>query len=356
MNPVITKKIIMKHDDEQQTLMYQESQESHIRVRQQLISNSTSIEALAKHLRDSPPTLVMTCARGSSDHAATYAKYLIETHIGIPTLSVAPSVNSVFATQQVMGRVLFLAISQSGQSPDILSATQAAKDRGAFVVSLVNEHQSPLAELSDVVIPLQAGPEKSVAATKSFICSLSAIVHLVAAWTQNAELMDKLKDLPSMLEKAFALEWTGAIDLLKHANNLFVISRGLGLAIAQEAALKFKETCGIHGEAFSAAEVKHGPSAIVKKDFPVLIFSIEDQTQPSIDNAATAFIERSALVLAVGKSYEGAHNLDTAFCTTPELRPIVYIQSFYKFINALSLARVYNPDSPPYLNKITETL
>ncbi|PCI46533.1 MAG: iron dicitrate transport regulator FecR [Alphaproteobacteria bacterium] len=336
--------------------MYQEAQEAHSKVQLQLISNKQQIETLVERLHRKPPSLVMTCARGSSDHAATYAKYLIETHIGTPTLSAAPSINSVFAARQNLNDVLFLAISQSGQSPDILSAAQAAKDRGAFVVSLINDITSPLAELSDVVIPLHAGPEKSVAATKSFICSLSAIVHLVAAWAQNQSLMKELNNLPDALEKTFTLNWYTGIGVLKDARNLFVISRGFGLGIAQEAALKFKETCGLHAEAFSAAEVKHGPMTIVKKGFPVLIFSVQDQTQSSIDDAATAFIERSAQVLSVGQSYDGAQNLDTAFSAAAELRPIVFIQSFYKFVNALSLTRGYNPDCPPYLNKVTETL
>lgn len=346
----------MTRDNEKQTLMYREAQEAHSKVQLQLTSNKQQIETLVEHLRGKPPSLVMTCARGSSDHAATYAKYLIETHIGTPTLSMAPSINSVFAAHQNLNEVFFLVISQSGQSPDILSAAQAAKDRGAFVTSLVNDSTSPLAELSDVVIPLHAGPEKSVAATKSFICSLSAIVHLVAAWSQNKGLMKELNNLPYVLEKAFALDWYTGIKVLKDANNLYVISRGFGLGIAQEAALKFKETCGLHAEAFSAAEVKHGPMTIVKKGFPVLIFSLQDQTQPSIDDATIAFIERSAQVLAAGKPFDGAYNLDTAFSAAPELRPIVFIQSFYKFVNALSLTRGYNPDCPPYLNKITETL
>lgn len=353
---MIKKKMLMKRDGNRQTLMYQESRESCVRVRQQLSLNRIAVAALGEHLRNMAPALVVTCGRGSSDHAATYAKYLIETHTGTPTLSAAPSVSSIFEARQNMDNVLFLAISQSGRSSDILSTTQMAKERGAFVISLVNDSMSPLAKLSHVIIPLHGGEEKSVAATKSFICSLCSIVHLVAAWTQNTELMKELNDLPNALEKAFAQDWSMALNQLKNARNLFVISRGFGLGIAQEAALKFKETCGIHAEAFSAAEVKHGPMTIVKKNFPVVVYSVQDQTQPSIDEVALAFIKRSALVLAAGKSYSGAQNLDMVYNSAPELRPIIFIQSFYKFVNALSLIRGYNPDYPLYLNKVTETL
>ncbi|MCK5574801.1 MAG: SIS domain-containing protein [Sphingomonadales bacterium] len=341
---------------EQRTLMYREAKEAHLRVQNQLASNAPQMEKLAKRLRAAPPSLVITCGRGSSDHAATYAKYLIETHLGIPTLSAAPSVNSVFLSRQTYDGVLFLAISQSGQSPDILQSCQAAKDGGAYVVAMVNDTTSPLAKLADVVIPLEAGPEKSVAATKSYICSLTAIAQLVAYWMESAPLISAVNGLPQALKAAFDKDWSQAVTALKDARNLFVVSRGLGLGIAQEAALKFKETSGLHAEAFSAAEVKHGPMAIVNKDFPVLVLSVGDQTQPSVDDAATAFIERSANVMAAGHAYEGAMNLESHIDTAPELRSILLVQSFYKFVNALSVTRGYDPDCPPHLNKVTETL
>lgn len=339
-----------------QTLMHQESWQAPARLAQQYAANASEIEALGARLRAKPPALVVTCARGSSDNAASYAKYLIETHIGTPTLSAAPSVNSVYNTHQDMGKVLFLAISQSGKSPDILAAARAAKEGGALVVCLVNETGSPLAQLSDVVIPLHAGPERSVAATKTFICSLGALVHLVAVWGQNETLLGGLRALPPTLEKALACDWSAAFPPLVSASNLFVVGRGLGLGVAQEAALKFKETCGLHAEAFSAAEVKHGPMTLVKKGFPVLLFSAKDETQTSIDDVAHAFLDRGAKVISAGHDYEKALNLPVARCETPELRPIVFIQSFYNFVNALSLKRGHNPDAPPYLNKVTQTL
>ncbi len=336
--------------------MYQEAQTTPELVAKQLTANKILVETLSKYLRQNPPSLIMTCARGSSDHAATYAQYLIETHMGIPTMSSAPSIHSVFAARKKMERVLFLAISQSGQSPDILSATQAAKDGGAFVVSLVNNTTSALADISDIVIPLHSGLEKSVAATKSFICSLSVIAHLVAAWQKNHKLMAELNALPHELNTAFDQDWPQGLDRLKSANNLFVVSRGLGLGAVQEAALKLKETCGLHAEAFSAAEVKHGPMTIVQNGFPVIVFSLQDQTQRSIDDITLAFITRKAQILSVGKAYDKAVNLNMTYCGPAALRPIVFIQSFYKFANALSILRGYNPDKPRYLNKITETL
>ncbi|MDQ7019540.1 MAG: SIS domain-containing protein [Robiginitomaculum sp.] len=339
-----------------QTLMHQESWQAPACIARQRVANAGVVEALGARLRSAPPALVVTCARGSSNNAASYAKYLIETHIGTPTLSAAPSVNSVYNIHQNMDQVLFLAISQSGQSPDILSAAKAAKAGGALVVCLVNETASPLAQLADIVIPLHAGAECSVAATKTFIGSLSALVHLVAVWGQNADLLVGLKALPTILESTLACDWSAAIPTLISATSLFVVGRGLGLGVAQEAALKFKETCSLHAEAFSAAEVKHGPMTLVKEGFPVLIFSAHDETQPSIDDVASTFIARGARVLSAGHAYEGALTLSTTPCPVAELRPLVFIQSFYNFVNTLALTRGQNPDHPPFLNKVTETL
>ncbi len=354
---VLTMKTRMNQDIEQQTAMYREAKEAPDYVRWQLDSNKGPISELAADLRREKPTLIVICARGSSGNAAVYAKYLIETQLKIPVLLSSPSISSIYtAKQNYVGHVVFLAISQSGQSPDLLMATRSARDSGAKIISIVNDTKSPLANTSDVVIPICAGVEKSVAATKTFICTLSAIINLVAEWRQNDELLRELTTLPALLKTAYAKDWREGLNKLMNVTNLFVVSRGLALGVAQEAALKLKETCGIHAEAFSAAEIKHGPMAIVQKGFLVFIYSPQDQSQESINDMAVAFLERGAQVLSVGQHYQHALNLESTVTCSPPLRPLLFIQSFYKFANALSLARGYNPDSPPHLNKITETI
>ncbi len=341
---------------EHQTQMFKEAGEAHSKVREQLASNESAVIALVERLRQNPPTLVMICARGSSSNAGVYARYLLETRIQIPVLNVAPSLSSVFSVKHKVGGALFLAISQSGQSPDILSSAQAAKNGGAYLVALVNDEQSPLAHLADLVLPLRAGPETSVAATKTFICTLTAIAQMVAYWGELASVKDGLSSLPEMLKQAFDITWDDALDALEPTESLFVVSRGLGLSIAKEAALKFKETCCVHAEAFSAAEVKHGPMVLVRKGFPAMIFSTGDETQSSIDDVAAAFISRSANVFATGDPYAGGNQLPIISCGVTELRPIIAIQTFYRFINALSIRRGLDPDHPKYLNKVTETV
>lgn len=327
-------------------------------VAAQLGANAARAGRIAERLRAHPPRAVVTCARGSSDHAATFAKYLIETRTGVLTSSAALSVSSVYAAQQDLGEVLYLAISQSGKSPDLLAAVQAAKQAGAFTIALVNDTASPLAALADEVLPLHAGPELSVAATKSYIAALAAIAQLVAAWTGDDDLTAALAALPALLAQAWALDWTPAVERLKLARNLYVLGRGVGFGVAQEAALKFKETCGLHAEAFSAAEVLHGPMALVKEGFPALVFAQNDESRESVDAMARGLAERGADVLLAGAGDPAAPvgGVLPALAAHPVIEPILMIQSFYRMANALSVARGYDPDSPPHLNKVTETV
>jgi glucosamine--fructose-6-phosphate aminotransferase (isomerizing) len=194
-----------------------------------------------------------------------------------------------------------------------------------------------------------------VAATKSFIASLSAIVHLVAAWTSDAALSDALNTAPAKLAQAWELDWSAAIEPLRAAHNLFVIGRGYGLGVAQEAALKFKETCGIHAEAFSAAEVQHGPMALVNAGFPILGFSQSDDTREGIETIAREFVRRGAHVLLAGAQAEGATALPVV-SAHPVIEPLLMIQSFYGMAARLAVERGLDPDKPPHLNKVTETI
>ena len=337
------------------TRMFLEAGQASAVAATQLTANARKIEALAERLRANPPRVVVTIARGSSDHAATFARYLIETKAGVLTSSAGLSVSSVYDASPNLEGAVVLAISQSGKSPDLLAAVKAAKAAGAYAVALVNVVDSPLAELADEVIPLHAGPELSVAATKSYIAALVAITQLIAAWTQDEELTKALATLPTALAEAWALDWSPAVERLKLARNLYVLGRGVGFGVALEAALKFKETCGLHAEAFSAAEVLHGPMALVKDGFPALVFAQNDESRASVDDMAQGLRERGADVLLAGAGATNAGALP-ALASHPVLEPILMIQSFYRMANALSVARGYDPDSPPHLNKVTETV
>jgi glucosamine--fructose-6-phosphate aminotransferase (isomerizing) len=341
------------------TYMFQEAASSSDAVRAQLRVDGAAIAAIGAELRRLAPRAVITCARGSSDHAATYAKYLIETRAGVLTASAAPSVSSVYGVAQDLRGCLFLALSQSGRSPDLLASVAAAKAAGATVLALCNTPDAPLMAAADWAIELRAGVEVSVAATKSYIATLSALAQMVAAWTQDAALESSVGTLPGLLDQSWALDWSAALAPLESAANLYVVGRGLGLGAAQETALKCKETCGLHAEAFSSAELRHGPYALLGQEFPALLFAQRDATRRGIEALSLELARRGVPVLIAGAEESvtaaGAIVLPT-LDVAAEVAPILLVQSAYRLIATLAVRRGFDPDHPAHLLKVTETV
>lgn len=340
--------------------MAQEAREAPARCAEQLRLNADLVRDAGRLLRDLAPPFAATLARGSSDQAAAFGKFLLETHTGIPTLSHAPSVGSLYhATSPRFRDVPLIAISQSGRSPDLLVAAEDARAQGAVVVAIVNDAASPLAELAQIVIPVRAGAETSVAATKSFVCTLVALTHLVAEWSQDEGLLAALESVGVVLEDAVRADWSGAVELLKDASEMLVLGRGPTLPIAGEAALKLKETSSLHAEAFSSAEVAHGPMTLVGEGDPVLALAPLDVARTGLRERLDDFAARGARVIGSGMAEDIAAAelvLPSRTDVHPVIGAIAQIQSFYGLANALSLARGRNPDAPPHLNKVTRTL
>jgi glutamine---fructose-6-phosphate transaminase (isomerizing) len=339
------------------TQMLREAAEAPEVVARMLAANADAVADLGARLRAAPPGFVVTCARGSSDSAATYAKYLIEISVGRVVASVGPSISSIYGARPKMANALFLAISQSGRSPDLVALAEAARDDGALTVALVNDPASPLAERCGLVLPLHAGEEKSVAATKSYIASLAAILQLVAAWSGDPLVERAVKRLPDELDAAMTWDWRAALPILQGISGLYVVGRGPGYAAAQEAALKLKETCTIHAEAMSAAELKHGPLALAGPNFATIILSQADAALDGTSELGAELVKRGFPVIAAGPAeISGAVVLPSARSAHPFAQPIALIQSFYPLANALAGARGLDPDRPPHLRKVTETL
>lgn len=339
------------------SLMRSEALEAPQVVAQMLEANAGRCADLAQRLRAAPPPFAVTCARGSSDNAGTYAKYLLEIHQGLVTASVGPSISSVFGGAPRMQGALCITISQSGRSPDLLSLTDTARAAGALTVALVNDTESPLVQKAEIVLPLLAGPERSVAATKSYIASLASILQIVAHWSGDAQLHAAVDRLPEELALATTYDWSAAEPVLNGVRNLFVIGRGPGFGIAQEAALKLKEICGLHSEAMSAAELMHGPLALPGQDFPVMAFLQPDQSESGILKILRGLASRGVPVIAAGAGEKatGAIALPSLPEANPYSAPILLIQSFYLLAERLAWARGRDPDRPPHLKKVTET-
>ena len=335
--------------------MFTEASESPDVVQKQLDINANTVQRIGRKLKQMKPGFILTCARGSSDHAATYAKYLLETHTGLFVASAGPSVNSVYNTAMNFSGCVCLLISQSGASPDLLSVASAARQGGAYVIAMVNVADSPLATLADEVIELHAGSETSVAATKSFIASIAAVIQLLTAWREEPELHKALNEAPRSLQTAWEADWSAAIEPISKSRDLFVLGRGLGLGIAYEAALKFKEVCGLHAEGLSSAEVLHGPVTIARTEFPVLVLAQNDQTLTGVQGLVGQLAQRDVSLITAGVHHDQAINLPT-YGDHPAIEPMLRILSFYRLANQLSLQLGLNPDRPPYLQKVTATL
>ncbi|QJR81703.1 SIS domain-containing protein [Alteromonas pelagimontana] len=330
-----------------QSIMEQEALQTASVVEHQIRRNIDVVERLVSHLKHLDPTMVMLIGRGSSDHAGVFAKYLIEVELNIPTFAAAPSVSSVFKQQLRLKGAVAIIISQSGRSPDIISQAEMAKAGGAYCIAIVNDESSPLAELVDAVIPICAGEEQSVAATKSFLGTLSALVHLVSVWSDNRTLYNEFQRLPGALVNAAADSVQLQPDDFASTTSLVVLGRGFGYAIAKEIALKMKEVCCIQAEAFSSAEFSHGPITLVSRGLTVLNCNIMDESYQSHATQVAEVKNRKATVLELNAASKKTH---------PRLLPLLVLQRFYIDVARISVSLGLNPDSPQGLKKVTETL
>ncbi len=313
------------------------------------------VAELAGRLRRRPPQVCVTCARGSSAHAATFGKHLVERYLGIPVAAAAPNIASVYGGSLRLKDQLFLAISQSGSSADLIDMTASAKASGAVTVCIVNATECPLSAECDVVLPMSAGPELSVAATKTFIATLSALLRLTAAWTGDAKLAAAVERLPESLAAASALDWSSALDALAGAASLVTIGRGPTLAIAREAALKLKETCNLHAEAFSGAEFLHGPVALVSPEYPILMFSPTDAAAKGMRQLSANLREKGTALYTTDPDEAKSGRLPALPPDHPDTDAVCLIQSFYMMVVRLAQRLGTDVDRPRHLRKVTST-
>ncbi len=338
------------------THMRREVEEIPAAVARFLQNSGPVLDQAAAALRERDPLLVTTVARGSSDHASSYLKYAIELTLGLPVASVGPSIASIYGKDIKLDRAATIAISQSGKSPDIVGMAQSARRSGATTIAITNTAGSPLAETAEFTVDLHAGVEKSVAATKTFASSVVAGLALLARWSGDTALGEAVDNLPESLRQAVACDWSDMVTALDGQNALYVLGRGPAWAIANEAALKFKETCGIQGEAYSSAEVMHGPVSIVTPGYPVLGLAARDAAESSVASMAHKLAGQGALAFLTSDISGDARKLPFASTGHPLTDPLALVVSFYGFVEALARHRGLNPDEPPMLKKVTETV
>jgi glucosamine--fructose-6-phosphate aminotransferase (isomerizing) len=348
------------------SFMEHEVAESPEVIKRQLKNSLSTLKEISKKLQSHPPSFVATIARGSSDHAALFAKYAIESQLGIITATIAPSIHTIYKANTNYKNSLVIGISQSGKSPDLVESMAYAKKNGALTVALINENNSPLEKECEYCIPLLAQKENSVAATKSFIASITRIIQFIAYWKQDNKLIDNLEFLPDILIKQNMLFKKGSLKHFYTANNILVIGRGYTFPIALESALKLKETCGLHAEAFSGAEILHGPIELIKESFPTLVYVNNDATFTSISKLIELLIHKKSNVTLIG-SKNTIHKLKipnnnyltkitTGSASEAICNVIPLIHSFYPLVAKFAKLKGKNPDKPNNLNKVTITV
>jgi glutamine---fructose-6-phosphate transaminase (isomerizing) len=317
-----------------------------------IVGNRGSFAEIARRLDIGSAPLAVLCGRGSSGHAGVFLRYLIETRLRIPVSASAPSVITTFNKPLALHNAVFIVISQSGRSPDLVAATRSARSSGARTVAIVNAVPSPVADAAEFVLPIEAGPEQSVAATKTVIGSMAAGVELIAALARDHTLASALDRLPERLARAQVLDWSGMSGELRKASAVFVASRGLGLGSAREIALKLAEALRLPALGFSAAELQHGPRAALSAKTPLLMLRLQDETAAMVDALADE-LDSSGIKPHVCGGPRGT--LPWLGDDDPVTDAIAMLVPAYRMVEQAARQFGFDPDRPPHLSKVTET-
>ena len=338
-----------------QTRMSVETREAPDLIAKYLTSMQAERLQVIQAIRAQPIRMAISFARGSSDHAATLAHHLLKARYGIWSFSCPPSQLKTGFERLDFENTLAFAISQSGQSTDLLDCLKLSRRKGAFTVAILNATDAPMHQAAEWVWPMGAGVEQSVAATKSFICSLASVLDFVGTWQNDHTVKASLRTLPTHLERALETQWDDLIKPLVQTESLLLVSRGPMMTALEEAALKLKETCQIHATAYSAAEFQHGPLALVSKNTNVWVIAPPGpDTTGLIDLASRLRQSGAAVTLFTANT---AANAGTSFHGTGDayLDVISWITTFYVYVDQLAVTRGLNPDVPPQLQKVTIT-
>ncbi len=338
--------------------MYEEIREQPDVLAEILQEGWRSVHAAARNLREQGFRFVMVAARGTSDNAALYAKYLFEVRLGVPTALASPSTFTLYGRTMNLEDVLVIGISQSGESKDVLEVVRKAREMGARTLSVTNEENSSLARIAGSHLWLRAGSEQSVAATKTYTAELLTLYLLVAALDGAEQPEPATARLPEQARRVLETDWEG-VSRYRYAEYMTIVSRGYNLATAKEAALKLMETTYVVAEAFSAADLRHGPIAMIGRDFPVVAIAPPGKVQPGMSSLVEDLAGRRAELVVIS---DDTTMLDKASATfvvpgllPEELSPILYAIPTQLLAENLARLKGLDPDAPRGLSKVTET-
>jgi glucosamine--fructose-6-phosphate aminotransferase (isomerizing) len=333
-----------------------------------LDEGAEEIEAVAAEIARRGPRFVLIAARGTSDHAGVYLRYLLETALGIPVGLAAASVTTIYRAPLRWDDVLLVGVSQSGAGPDVAAVVTAAREAGAPTLAITNEPGSLLASAAELVLPLRAGDERAVAATKTYVASLAVAAALVARIADRRgeplPWAPALGSVPETLDATLRASgaWLagpgrGCVEAFATADEALVVSRGHNYATALELALKLKETGRIFAEGFSTADLLHGPVAVAGPELPTLAIRPDGAAGVAVDEAMAIAARRGIRPWTIGGPEVATR--DRALVVAPDLpeplTPLAYVLPGFLVAEATARARGRDPDAPPGLTKVTRT-
>lgn len=323
-----------------------------------LADGLAEIRSVAAHIAASSTRFVLLAARGTSDHAALYAKYLLETRLGLPVGLVSPSTLTVFGATPDFRDVLWIAVSQSGGSPDLVESTTRARECGAQTLAVTNVADSPLNRAAELSIDVLAGPEKAVAATKSYTSELMALFLLVDAWSGGDASPALL--VPERAQQVIDRDEAARVaGRYRFVDRIVLTGRGYAYPTAREAALKLMETSYLSAHAFSSADLMHGPLAMIDEDRPVVAVVPHGLGGQAMLPVLQRLGERDADVLVVGDSSLATNPAESIWLpgdVDETVAPMLQIIPLQQLAATMAVARGYDPDAPRGLRKVTETL
>lgn len=317
--------------------------------------------AAAQAIQRSGVELVVIAARGTSDNAATYGKYILAEANGLPTALATPSLFTIYKAPPRLTKALVMGISQSGESTDIVEVVAEGRRQGALTLAITNQADSPLAQAAEHILLCQAGREQSIAATKTYTAQLAALALLSVALKNDGERLAALRKLPAAVEKTLALEERvqRAVERYRYMESCVVVGRGYNYATAYEIALKLKELTYIMAEAYSPADFMHGPIAMVEGGFPAIVVAPDGAVFENARAFTRELHGRGAELVVVSDRNEVLSMATTPLplpVSVPEwLSPITSVVPGQLFALYLTLAKGYDPDHPRGLRKVTKT-
>jgi glucosamine--fructose-6-phosphate aminotransferase (isomerizing) len=343
------------------TKMMTEIKEQPEIIKNILLNNEQLINKIVLDIMESNIKIVVFVARGTSDHAAIYGKYMIEHSLGIPVSLAAPSIVTMYHKNMDYSQTLVIGISQSGQALDVIEVLKQAKEQNAITIGITNTMNSPIAAMVKYHMFTNAGEEKSVAATKTFTGQLMMLAMLVSKWSNNEELFTLLKTVPNFLDKVIlkANHMEKIVERYIYIKDCFVLSRGMNYPIALESALKIQETSYVKAKAYSFADFQHGPFAMISDHTPVIVFAPKGPSLEDSKHMLRKLEAEKAEIICISNDpiLLKAHNISFAIpdIMDDRITPFFNIVFAQIFACKLSLARGCNPDAPRNLKKVTLT-